>query len=368
MSSWAPGALSSAAMPPPTHDRAPRAGSGVLRILRARIPEPDLAAVVAGVRSRVITEALGSPGLLSIQPGIRRAGGEWELVVASTWESLDALPARGRDLDRPLGALADDPLVADGRADHFELVVGGSRHLPLRGRCLRISDAALKPRMEAAYFEQARSMVGRLMDEPGVIAFDIARRIVDGANHAVAVSVWEDRRALDRLLASESDALVGRAATAGHLAGPPAVEHFDALRASDSASSGPAVLVADDEGRYLFANRAAEVLTGHPIARLLTMRVADLVAADRETVESHWRRFVGGESNGQRVALARADGSIREVHIATAANTPWPGAHSCVLGPSVRSLRAGLDAALAMAGLLPGSPISPSARAAPQPS
>ena len=68
-----------------------------------------------------------------------------------------------------------------------------------------------------------------------------------------------------------------------------------------------AVLVADDEGRYLAANRYACELLGYSREELLTMSVRD-VAVDAE-VEAHFQDFIAVREQRGEYEVRRKDGT-----------------------------------------------------------
>ena len=68
-----------------------------------------------------------------------------------------------------------------------------------------------------------------------------------------------------------------------------------------------AILVADGDGRYIDANHAVTELLGYERAELLSMRVADVVAQQREWTEDEFRRFLDeGRWTGE-IELRRKD-------------------------------------------------------------
>ena len=95
-----------------------------------------------------------------------------------------------------------------------------------------------------------------------------------------------------------------------------------------------AVLVANDEARYVAANTLASLLTGYTVDTLLTLTVADLTPVPYTTdFQSLWRDFIDGGVQKGRYLLRRQDGSVVDLHYAAWANVA-PGAHVTVLTPS----------------------------------
>ncbi|MFP5265023.1 MAG: PAS domain S-box protein [Blastocatellia bacterium] len=92
-----------------------------------------------------------------------------------------------------------------------------------------------------------------------------------------------------------------------------------------------AILVADDQGRYVDANRAACRLFGAPREELLDSKLADFVEPGQEPeILEAWRVFLGqGEQKGV-FRLRRRDGAVRELEYTAKANF-IPGRHLSVL-------------------------------------
>lgn len=90
-----------------------------------------------------------------------------------------------------------------------------------------------------------------------------------------------------------------------------------------------AVLIADDEGRYVAANRAAIELLGRAPDEILRLSVAD-VSPPGVDVAAAWRSFLAAGRQNGAYQLMRADGSMREVEFAAVARV-LPGRHLSVL-------------------------------------
>jgi heme-degrading monooxygenase HmoA len=61
---------------------------------------------------------------------------------------------------------------------------------------VRISRARIKPNSEAAAFQILRDAVGSVDKPPGLEAVFISRRMSNGGNELVAISVWHDLEAM----------------------------------------------------------------------------------------------------------------------------------------------------------------------------
>ena len=71
-----------------------------------------------------------------------------------------------------------------------------------------------------------------------------------------------------------------------------------------------AILLADDEGRYLDANPAACTMLGYTAAELIGRHVADVVVAGSAEVDAAWTDFVKVGSSRGRMRLRRRDGRV----------------------------------------------------------
>lgn len=96
------------------------------------------------------------------------------------------------------------------------------------------------------------------------------------------------------------------------------------------ARMGDAVLVADDDGRYLDANPAAEMLLGRSRDAITRMQVADVVIDIDPTVETRWSRFRGVGTDTGRVRLRHADGHEMVCDYHATADIA-PGVHVAIL-------------------------------------
>jgi len=92
-----------------------------------------------------------------------------------------------------------------------------------------------------------------------------------------------------------------------------------------------AILICDDDGRYLAANPAAGLLTGYRLDELTKLCLWDLTPpAMAEQGRAVWREFLArGELDGE-YALRRKDGGEVQAEFRAVANI-WPGAHMSML-------------------------------------
>ena len=92
-----------------------------------------------------------------------------------------------------------------------------------------------------------------------------------------------------------------------------------------------AVLIADDDARYIAANTRAAALTGYSVAELLTMSVPDLTPVPNTSeFRNLWREFIStGEQRGT-YQLRRKNGTVIAVRYAAWAAIA-PGCHLTAL-------------------------------------
>jgi PAS domain-containing protein len=314
------------------------------------------------VGQEAVARALRTPGLLSFQPAIRQTPTGPELLIATTWNGFDDLTANGRDLDRPLTLPESDALLTESRGEHYELVIGEARTMPLRHAKMRLTRIPIKQGAESAYYAAVREWSERLLDDAGMVAFALGRRVIGRQDEIVAVQVWQDEATLREAAGAEMDQPMGGPELSRFWAADPAIEHFDALTATEPSPNAPAIVVTDNQRRYVHATPAAALLSGRPLARLLTMRVDDVVRpADRDGLPEAFDRFVADGSMHGAGVFAGPDGADINVRYAARANTPWPGSHSTVMVPAQPNATDGdpgddsdldLDAALVDAGLV----------------
>jgi PAS domain S-box-containing protein len=238
-------------------------------------------------------------------------------------------------------------IVEGGHGDHYELVVGNARGLPLADATLRVTRVPLERGHEASYFELVRANAEDLLGEADLVAFLVGRRMVHGMTEALVTTVWDDARR------DGPRGLLGGAEASGHHASPPTTELFRALSVAPASEHAPAILLADDERNDLHATPAAAELTGHSVARLLSMRIDDLSTPDlRDAVPEMWDRFLADGRMAAGFSLRRRDGSEVPVHFSARARSPWPGTHASVLVLAGAEASPDLDAALVDAGFV----------------
>ena len=97
-----------------------------------------------------------------------------------------------------------------------------------------------------------------------------------------------------------------------------------------------AMLVANNDARYVDANNAACDVTGYSRVELLTKSVWDLTPEPaRDGGRTQWRRFLAVGGFDGSYAIARKDGSLIACHAVAAANV-LPGLHVSGLALAIR--------------------------------
>ncbi|MFB6102551.1 MAG: PAS domain-containing sensor histidine kinase [Haloplanus sp.] len=90
-----------------------------------------------------------------------------------------------------------------------------------------------------------------------------------------------------------------------------------------------ALVITDDEGRYVAANPAAADLFGVSRSELIGKHIADFAAEDVD-LEAQWSTFLDADEPRGTFELVRPDGEIRTVAVAATANV-LPGRHLSAL-------------------------------------
>jgi PAS domain-containing protein len=325
----------------------------ILRVLRAQVVDGESPRLLRFIRDEAVANALAVPGLQSLQPAVRETRAGVELVIVSTWSGFEAMTASDHGLDEPLSMPGAASMIAGAHAEHYELVLGEARAMPLRQAKLRLIRIPIKPNAESAYYTAVRKWADRLMDESGLIAFTLGRRIIGRQDDIVAAMLWQDEAALRDAAGSDLDRPMGGAELSHFWAAEPSIEHFDALTAVEPRPDAPALFLTDDRRRYVHATPAASRLSGRPLARLLTMRVDDITrASERAAVPDAFEKFVQDGSAAGPYVLARPDGSEIAVRFAAKANAPWPGSHASIVVPDEDGHDLDVDRALVDAGFV----------------
>lgn len=101
-----------------------------------------------------------------------------------------------------------------------------------------------------------------------------------------------------------------------------------------------AILLADDAGRWVEANRSAAELLGLPLASLIGRRLSDFVVDTKGSADTAraWATFLADGGMRGDVRLRRPDGHVREAEFAAVANVS-PGLHLSILRDVTESRR-----------------------------
>jgi PAS domain-containing protein len=325
----------------------------ILRLLRGLVRAGEEASLQQFIRDEAVARALQIPGLLSVQPAMRTTADGVEIVLISTWNEFDDVAAFGSDLDTMVAVPAAQSMLAASQAEHYELVIGEARTMPLQAAKLRLTRIPIRANHEAAYYQAVRRWSDRLLDEAGMVAFTLGRRLSGRNDEIVAAQVFVDELALREVAGADVERPMGREELSSFWAEEPVIEHFDALTAAEPSPDAPAILLVDDQRRYVHATPAAARLSGRSVARLLTMRIDEVARpADRHLVPDLWDRFVADGSMRGPFVFERPDGSEVTVNYASKANTPWPGSHASLIVPSEDDTDLDVDRALVEAGLV----------------
>jgi heme-degrading monooxygenase HmoA len=203
-------------------------GSGgvILRIVRGHAGDGDLEGLLGAVRADIADWAAIDGGLISAQPAFREDAGRVEFLLVSTWADVESVIARGGEVTLPRGRLGASEMLRDGRAAHYELMMGIRTEHERAGKVVQVDSVPLVPRRSAAFYERIRRLWDDLVGDAGLVALDVGRRVEPDGEQAVVVSVWDSEEALD---GATRDGFVSGEEMAAFYAAEPAIEHFTAL-------------------------------------------------------------------------------------------------------------------------------------------
>ena len=304
----------------------------IIRLLRGMVPIGQEAHLVERLR-RLDLDKAPPAGFVGVTLGVRRTGDSLGFLALSTWTSIEAIAAATSGL--PDQAL---PIQPAGRAlesvaiDLFEVPEGPP--LPVgvdRGGALGIVWARVAPHAEAAAHEMIRA-VGPEVGAAGVAGIHVGRRVVDDQTELVVVASWRDRLALHEFAQHRARGTLDPAFL--ELMTEWRFETYDCVVAGTVSvpPAGPAVLLADDQARYIDASPGIETLIGLPAELVLRQSLADLTPpAERPATTQRWAEFLAaGEAQGT-FDILRPDGAIQPVAFRALADCPRPGIHASVL-------------------------------------
>lgn len=315
----------------------PQVASGghaiIIRLLRGRVPKGQEGRLVE--RLRGLDETGSRVGFAGATFGFRRSGDELGFLALSTWELFEAIsqatagPPDGTIASQPAGETLDAVTI-----DLFEAADGPP--LPVRelaGGALGMITASVAPHAEAAAHEMIRN-VGPEVGAAGVAGLHIGRRVLAGRTELLVVASWRDRLALHVFAQNRASGTLDPAFL--RLLTDWRFETYDCLGPGATAlpAAGPAVLLADDDARYVDASPSIEAIIGVPAELVVRQTLADLTPpGHRADAAAQWAAFLAdGRASGE-FDLVRADGGLVRVQFRALADCPRAGIHASVIGP-----------------------------------
>jgi PAS domain S-box-containing protein len=301
----------------------------IIRLLHAQVPDGRELALLE--RLRGIVETGRHPGgLVATSFGFRRDDGALHFLALSTWESIDAIAeVGGADPASPI--VRDDRIVPEISIDLFEAAADSTWPDSMSGTTLGLIRGRVARHAEVTAHEMVRAVAPEVA-RAGVTALSVGRRIDEGEVELLIVATWRDRLSLHRF---------GKGRTSGTL--DPAFvslltdwrfETYDVLDPQSLLlpTAGPAILLADDEGRFVDASPGIEALLGLPAELILRQTIEDLTPPDMRTdFGGQWRAFLDAGHASGRWTLQRADGTSVSLEFRAQANCPTSGIHASVL-------------------------------------
>jgi PAS domain-containing protein len=305
----------------------------ILRLLRADIAPAAATRLIERLRDVVIPGLEGQRGLFGFTCGFRHEAGRTQFLLLSCWADASSISsAPGGELAAP--ALPDDAagLLTDPVAEHFELVEPApSGVMTLDGSVLGVITADVRDYVEA----NVQNMIRRVrpsVEAAGVVGLYVGRRVLGATTQLVVLALWRDRASLRRWGQSRREGMID----------PVFLEQLErwSFETYDCLSpqrlmvppSGPAVLLADDERRYVDVSSGVEAVIGIPGEFLLRRTIDDLMPPeDRQAVPALWNAFVADGRQEGEIILLRPDGARIPVRFRARANLPEAGLHASVL-------------------------------------
>jgi PAS domain S-box-containing protein len=305
----------------------------ILRLLRVRVRPGAAVELVRRLREQVVPEALGQAGLAGLNYGFRQQGSDTFGLAISVWDSYDSLLAStGGRSDRIGSSVSFDDLVDQVTVAHYEVAESTSApDVVLDGGVIGVIVSTLKPHVEPTAFDMIRASAAAVY-EAGAVARHIGRRVAGSRSEVAAAVVWPDRAALRRFARSRPDSFMRPDYI--DLLESWTFETYDALSPDRLliSSAGPAVLLADDESRYVDASPGVERVFGLPGEFMLGRYVYDFTPAGSvEAARGMWQEFLAaGEMEGD-YELQRPNGGSVMVRFRAKANCPELGLHASVV-------------------------------------
>jgi PAS domain S-box-containing protein len=291
------------------------------------------AAFLARLRDRILPDTMATEGLEAFVQGFRAEARDTSSLGLSVWRDWDSiLRATEGHPDRPERNAPVSDLLDRIRIDHYELVDDAPRGLlSLDGAVIGVVDGTVLPNAEGAAFEMIRASRG-VVEKLGVIGFHAGRRMAGRRSQIAVLAVWRDRAALRRFARQRDGALIDPRFTS--LMEEWSFRTFGCLAPGRSLmpAAGAAVLLADDDGRYIEASAGVERVLGIPGELLIGRSISDLIPRDERVRQAElWRSFRETSEQEGSITLERPDGSRVEVRYRAATDVPEAGMHASVL-------------------------------------
>jgi PAS domain-containing protein len=308
----------------------------ILRLLRADISPAAGAALLARLRDDVLVRAQSVEGMVGFTCGFRHDAGRMRFLALSSWADLTSVArASGGRLDRPILPDEVTDLLSRPVTDHYELVddVDPVPHgvVTLDGSLLGVINADVRDNSESMVHDMIRSVRPEL-DVAGVVGLHVGRRVTGSTTELIVLALWRDRRSLRRFAETRPRGMIDPAFL-GQLARW-SFETYDCITPARILvpDSGPAVLVADGQRRYVDVSPGVESVVGVPGEFLLRRTVDELTPPEnRDAVATAWESFLAEGTQEGTYTLLRPDGVRLVVRFRAAANQPEPGLYATVL-------------------------------------
>jgi len=304
----------------------------ILRLVRSTIRAGSVPELFRQLREYGLPERPEFRGRLTFAYGFRHVREQTEFIAISTWRDLDSLAtADGGTIGGVIPGVDDGELLDDLSVDHYELVDNGLEAVvAIDGPVIGLVTGQIRPNEESTVHDMVRRVTSEVT-AAGVAVLHIGRRVVRGRTDLVVLAVWRDRASLHRF-AQQRD----RPTIDPEFAARLTDLHFTTYDCLSPERlivppDGPAILLADDDRRYVDASPGFEAVLGVPGELVLRRTVDDLTAPSmRPLVPGTWARFIEVGSMGGTFDLQRPDGVTIPVTFRAAANVPVPGIQASV--------------------------------------
>ena len=305
----------------------------ILRLVRADVTPAIATRLLAKMRDELLPVLSRRDGLFGFTCGFRHDAGRMQFLSLSCWADLTSIGhATGGRLDRPALPDAVAELLDRPTADHYELVEPAPAGLmTLEGAVLGVVTADVREHVEANAQDMIRN-VRPEVEAAGVIGLYVGRRVTGSRTQLIVLALWRDRASLRRFGQTRSKGMID--AEFLQQLERWSFETFDCISPDRLLvpSTGPAVLLADDERRYVDASPGVEAIVGVPGELLLRRTVDDLMPPEKRTqVPELWRSLMVDGAQAGDIVLLRPDGVRVALRYRARANHPERGLHASVL-------------------------------------